>query len=61
MTESVELVDGRVYLSNDDWVTVYRMGKPRPITGHEADRIRYIAAVQHGGGRDELPTKGPRP
>ena len=52
----VELIGGEVYFSDDNWRTVWRRhanGQVRPLAGIPADRIRYIALVQHGGGRDE--------
>lgn len=60
--ETVELVDGSVYVSDDHWVTVYRIplggrGGLTPVIGKRADQIRAVAIMQHGGGRDE-PTKG---
>lgn len=42
----VEMVDGRVYYSTDNWLTVYLVkpgGKPRKLTGKEADLARFIA------------------
>lgn len=58
--ETVELVDGSVYFSDDHWRTIDedmfadQGGGSRRLKGKEADRIRYIALVQHGGGRDEV-------
>lgn len=62
MRETVELVTGDVYWSDDHWVTVMKaalggLGGGRRITGKDADRIRYIAAVQHGSGRNDPKTK----
>lgn len=55
--ETVELVDGSVYASSDHWVTVYRRtgrGAVKVVKDRaEADRVRFIAVVQHGGGRDD--------
>lgn len=51
--ETVEMVDGRVYLTTDNWETVYvkRNGKMRRVTDKkEADRARLFAIAQaHGG------------
>jgi len=57
--ETVELIDGSVFVSDDHWVTVYRIplggrGGLTPVVGKRADEVRYIALVQHGGGRDEV-------
>jgi hypothetical protein len=57
--EFVELVEGRrVYFSDDHWVTVWEtrgLGSShrKVLDKAEADRIRYIAVIQHGGGRDD--------
>lgn len=58
--ETVELVTGERYYSDDHWRNIFKVvgggSLGRQITGKAVDRIRYIALVQHGGGRDE--TKG---
>jgi hypothetical protein len=56
--ETIEMVDGSVYYSDDHWVTIYKValggqGGARKVTGSTADRVRYIAVLQHGGGRDD--------
>jgi hypothetical protein len=55
--ETVELIGGEIYFSDDHWVTIWRQ---RRGTSHrvvrdkaEADRVRYVATVQHGGGPDD--------
>lgn len=43
--QTVEMVDGRVYHSDDNWTTVYVTspgGKPRKITGRAADLARFL-------------------
>lgn len=59
--EWVELVTGERFFSTDHWVTVWKeRGSGRAhrviLDKAEADRIRYIAAVQHGGGRNDRRT-----
>lgn len=51
--ELVELVDGRVYCSDDNWQTVYlhrrlrtRLSRPVLVTGKQADRARFLAIAQ---------------
>jgi hypothetical protein len=47
--ETVEMIDGRVYFSDDNWQTVYLMrpgGKPRRISGKDADLARFLAVAQ---------------
>jgi hypothetical protein len=57
--EKVELVTGEVYFSDDRWATVWKRQAGRRAVHRlihdkaEADRIRFIAVVAHGGGRDE--------
>ena len=44
--KTVEMVDGRVYYSTDNWQTVYLVkpgGKPRKLSGEEADLGRFLA------------------
>lgn len=50
--EEVEMVDGRVYYSDDNWTTVYKaalggLGGGRPVTGREADLARFLAVHAH--------------
>jgi hypothetical protein len=61
--ETVELVTGEVFFSDDHWRTIWKLslggsGLSRPVTGKAADRIRYVALVQHGGGRDDVDGSG---
>jgi hypothetical protein len=47
--ERVEMVDGRVYYSLDNWTTVFLVkpsGKPRRISGKDADLARFLAISQ---------------
>jgi len=67
MREKVELLGGAIYWSDDDWATIWRHYRrpagrygvrhedvPQRVTDkHEADRVRYIAVVQYGGGRND--------
>ena len=55
MREEVEMVDGRLYWSVNNWKTVMvtRAGKTRRVVGAEADRARLLAVAAHGGGRNE--------
>lgn len=53
--ETVEMVDGRVYYSDDNWHTVYKaalggLGGGRVVTGKEADLARFIAVAQSSAG-----------
>ena len=43
--EEVEMLDGRVFFSTDNWETVYlkRGGRVRLVIGSEADLARYLA------------------
>jgi len=56
--ETVELIDGSVYYSDDHWRNIFKVvaggSLGRQISGKRVDEIRYIALVQHGGGRDEV-------
>jgi hypothetical protein len=59
--DTVEMVDGRVYHSDDDWQTVYVTapgGKPRRITGRAADLARFLAVAQSSASPNM--TKGTR-
>jgi len=55
--EEVELVNGTVYFSDDNWQTVFRQWRSnrhrwRIVTDkQEADRARFLAIMQAGGGR----------
>lgn len=51
--ETVEMVDGRVFYSDDNWQTVYLIrpsGKTKLLTGKEADLVRFIAVAQSSAG-----------
>jgi hypothetical protein len=47
--QEVEMVDGRVYFSDDNWATIWlrRRGKTRRVTGHEANLARFLAIHAH--------------
>jgi len=54
--ERVEMVDGRVYLSPDNWVSVFKKsgGRMRPVADKaEADLARYIAVAQSRASADD--------
>lgn len=50
--EEVEMVDGRVYVTFDNWQTVYKEqhGRRRLVTGQEADLARYLAVAASSAG-----------
>lgn len=51
--EYVEMVDGRVYYSDNNWATVYLIpvgGRGHQITGRDADLARFLAVAQSSGG-----------
>jgi hypothetical protein len=51
--DQVEMVDGRVYSTDDNWVTVFVTpagGKRRRITGKAADLARFLAVAQSSAG-----------
>ncbi|MER8619212.1 hypothetical protein NKG99_20635 [Mesorhizobium sp. M1409] len=51
--ETVEMVDGRVYFSDDNWTTVHVIppgGQPRRVTGKAADLARFLAVAQSSAG-----------
>lgn len=51
--ETVEMLDGRRYLSMNNWEDVFKMvgGKRKLVTDQEeADRVRFIAIAQSSGG-----------
>ncbi len=63
--EKVEMVDGRVYVSDDNWVTVRKRGpqRDRLVTDkQEADMVRFIAVAQSSGGaaHEAHPERGNR-
>jgi hypothetical protein len=43
MTRKIEMLDGRVYTSTDNWATVWRGS--RRVTGREADLVRFLHAM----------------
>jgi len=56
--ETVETVMGEVFWSDDNWVTVWKLalggqGGERKLTGKAADRVRYLAVIKYGGGRND--------
>jgi hypothetical protein len=55
--QTVELVSYETFFSDDNWQTVWKRispGHARVVADKtEADRIRYIAVVKYGGGRDD--------
>ena len=51
--EKVEMADGRVYVSDDNWVTVRKRGPQRDRIVNdkqEADMVRFIAVAQSSAG-----------
>lgn len=54
--ETLEMLDGRVYYSDDNWTTIYRarfggLGGGIEITSKkEADKIRFLVVAQSSGG-----------
>lgn len=44
----IEMLDGRIFWSTDSFFTVRQSGRERPITGRQADLIRFLAAAQAG-------------
>ena len=61
--ETVELVTGEKYFSTDHWVTIWQsrgLGRShrKLLSKPEIDRVRYIALVAHGGGRDDVDGRG---
>lgn len=55
--ETVEMVDGRLYASDDNWETVWlsRGGRNhrRVLDKQEADLVRYLAACQSRATADD--------
>ena len=45
--DEIEMLDGRVFFSTDNWVTVYlkQDGRVRLVTGTKADLARYLAVA----------------
>lgn len=43
--EEIEMLDGRVFFTNDNWATVYlkKDGRVRLVIGKAADLARYLA------------------
>jgi hypothetical protein len=53
-TEAVEMLDGRVYYSQDGWATVWlidRDGTARRLKGKAADLGRFLAITQASAAR----------
>jgi len=55
MSDKIEMLDGRVYLSDDNWQTirVIRPGgkRARPVTDKgEIETVRYTAVAQSSAG-----------
>lgn len=53
--ETVEMLDGRVYSTDDSWQTVYLTlpgGKPKKVTGRDADLARFLAVAQSNSGAE---------
>ena len=58
--ETVEMVDGRVYYSTDNWATVWvttiveitppGVARARRVTGRAADLARFLAVAQSSAG-----------
>lgn len=47
--QTIEMLDGRIYVSDDGWVTIYLVkpdGKRKKVKGEEADIVRLLHA--HG-------------
>jgi hypothetical protein len=41
--KTIEMVDGRVYYSLDNWHTIYlARPNPRQVIGEEADLVRFL-------------------
>lgn len=55
--ETVEMVDGRVYFSDDNWKTVWQSrdydgrSHRKVLDKDEADTVRFIAVAQSSAGR----------
>jgi hypothetical protein len=48
--QAIEMVDGRVYFSDDGWASVWKarlggLGGGRLVIGEEADRVRFSVAM----------------
>lgn len=55
--ETLEMLDGRVFFSDDNWATIWqRRGMPngsshrKIIKKDEADKIRFLVIAQSSGG-----------
>lgn len=53
--ETLEMLDGRVFYSEDNWQTIFQVQEkgqaPRPIRSKgEADKIRYLVVAQGSAG-----------
>jgi hypothetical protein len=45
MTRQIEMLDGRVYTTTDNWATVWLVGRRRPVAKAEADLVRFLHAM----------------
>jgi hypothetical protein len=45
MTQTIEMLDGRIYTSTDGWHTIWLKGRRRPVAKAEADLVRFLAAM----------------
>jgi len=57
--EWVELVTGDKFWSDDHWITAWKLKGlyGERVEGKALDRVRYIALVAYGGGRDDVDDK----
>lgn len=55
MRQTLELLDGRKYVTEDGWQTVWKLDDNDlfVVTGNEASHIRYLALVQQGTHEDK--------
>ena len=47
MRQTIRMVDGRVFVSDDDWATIYRQsakGALKRLNKDETDRVRLLVA-----------------
>lgn len=54
MRERLEMLDGRVFYSDDGWLTVWQFRgadqSPRRVRGKEADKVRFLVIAQSSAG-----------
>lgn len=51
--DEIQMVDGRKFVTFDNWQTVLlisKSGKTTKLTGTAADRVRYLAVAQSSAG-----------